>query len=489
MKARLVFLILMALLSSAHSSSAYENDIHYSATFAIAIAVGWKWEEAQIIASADQGVDENKLTIAALEADILQTADPTRKAQFQRSRIHQAEKNFGFHCFSPIKDTGGVVSSEVNGTIGARMQVAKQVYKNGVKPNEINDARTRALVSLGVALHCLQDSRSHNGYGGTCKKGTKEDNSWPGNCYGHTKDSAKDIYRRFFGKRSNPDHPAVRDFKDLLATLQPTQNVLVQHLLGSGALFGRNGGNPRPVSSDTLKELARSLQEPKSLKINDERRIECNGEVVASWLYSVLKVRGESTSGREANRILPKYCADAWPKSLTKMSVVIPPASYPRLTVNAEVREITDGRYVPVDAKDAHDLTVAEVVHRSKACTGATCEYFFKIRVSNLRQATSPPGLLLLAIIPIDDLREPFGTRLPIQSISGEKNIDITVTAEGPNEDSYFVLAEVQPRPDTVSEWKEADVHTDSVTCFVKGGGRPEEPQEQGDPPCKKKQE
>ena len=68
MKTLLIFLPLLCSVGFAPLSYAYERDIHYSATFAIAVAVGWKWEEAQIIASADQGVDENKLTIAALEA-------------------------------------------------------------------------------------------------------------------------------------------------------------------------------------------------------------------------------------------------------------------------------------------------------------------------------------------------------------------------------------------------------------------------------------
>jgi hypothetical protein len=40
----------------------YEIDIHHAATFAIALAVGFDWDEANLVANANQAVDENTET-------------------------------------------------------------------------------------------------------------------------------------------------------------------------------------------------------------------------------------------------------------------------------------------------------------------------------------------------------------------------------------------------------------------------------------------
>jgi len=55
--------LLLSLLISAPVRAAEEH-FHYHITFLVALAVGWSWEEAQFIASADLAVDTNEATVA-----------------------------------------------------------------------------------------------------------------------------------------------------------------------------------------------------------------------------------------------------------------------------------------------------------------------------------------------------------------------------------------------------------------------------------------
>src|SRR3954469_16335289 len=91
---------LLASLQSMTVAQAYEADIHYSTTYVLARAAGWSQDDALTIASANQGVDENEDTVAALEVDT--TGSPSM-AGYVTSSLRQAEKNLRFHCFSKTR--------------------------------------------------------------------------------------------------------------------------------------------------------------------------------------------------------------------------------------------------------------------------------------------------------------------------------------------------------------------------------------------------
>src|SRR3954464_15316139 len=90
---------LLASFQSIGTAQAYEADIHFSTTYVLARAVGWPQADALTIASANQGVDENQDTVAALEVD-------TTPA----SSLHQADKNLRLHCFSRTPGQAGRIS-------------------------------------------------------------------------------------------------------------------------------------------------------------------------------------------------------------------------------------------------------------------------------------------------------------------------------------------------------------------------------------------
>src|SRR3954468_10664522 len=95
---------LFVSLRSLTVAHAYEADIHYSTTYVLARAAGWQQADALTIASANQGVDENQDTVAALEVD---TTPGPSFAGYVMSSLHQAEKNLRFHCFSKTRGPAG----------------------------------------------------------------------------------------------------------------------------------------------------------------------------------------------------------------------------------------------------------------------------------------------------------------------------------------------------------------------------------------------
>ena len=149
---------LLVSLQSMTAARAYEADIHYSTTYVLARAVGWSEADARTIASANQGVDENQDTVAALEVD---TTPSPSFAGYVTSSLHQAEKNLRFHCFSKTRGQAGQISADVLEVISGHFA--------GVPDHDEDPRRnTRRLIALGVALHCQQDAYSHAGFGGSC---------------------------------------------------------------------------------------------------------------------------------------------------------------------------------------------------------------------------------------------------------------------------------------------------------------------------------
>src|SRR5678815_1521948 len=100
---------LLVSLQSMTAALAYEADVHYSTTYVLARAVGWSETDALTIASANQGVDENQDTVAALEMDT--TSGPSF-AGYVPGSLHQADKNLRFHCFSNTRGQAGEIHAD-----------------------------------------------------------------------------------------------------------------------------------------------------------------------------------------------------------------------------------------------------------------------------------------------------------------------------------------------------------------------------------------
>lgn len=299
---------LLAILSAAPVARAYEADIHYSTTYVLARAAGWPQADALTIASANQGVDENPDTVAALEVEAAPAPSSTR---YSMSSLRQAEKNLKFHCFSKTREQGERISADVRKVMAGHFAA---VGEQDADPRR----NSRRLIALGVALHCLQDAHSHVGFGGSC-------GAHPGSCHGHTYQTLLD--QMVFGvlKRHyyNPDHPGVADPRRLRESLQATLLELVAR---------RSRVGSRPVAATELITLSDELHRS-GLDLPDEVRRECNRLVAGKWLFDFFHSRGAAQRGSDASeKLAPEVAGTCRNAALGSATVIrIPAPRFPRL--------------------------------------------------------------------------------------------------------------------------------------------------------------
>jgi hypothetical protein len=340
MKGILCAAFLLSLQSLA-VAQAYESDIHYSTTYALARAVGWPEADALTIASANQGVDENQDTVAALEMEAIPSP---RFAGYFTGSFRQAEKNLRFHCFSKTRDQGDRISADVRKVISGHFA---EVAVHG----EDRRGNTRRLIALGVALHCQQDAHAHAGFGGSC-------GSYSGSCHGHT-------YQTFFDQvvfgllgehHFNPDHPGVSG-AELLETLQGTVRELAVHRPSSAL---------RRIPTKELIALSEKLRRS-GLDLPDEVRRECNRYIVGKWLFELFRPGGRAQDSSDTLEKLGAgvavTCRNASLASATIVS--IPRPRLPRLSPDASPYLVhEDGTYQQALEADFADEIVASAPDR-----------------------------------------------------------------------------------------------------------------------------
>jgi hypothetical protein len=308
------FLCACLLVSLPSVTQAYEEDIHYSSTYVLARAVGWSEADALTIASANQGVDENQDTVAALEVD----STPA-------SSIHQAEKNLGFHCFSKTRGQAGQISADVRKVISAHFA---EVPDRDADPRR----NTRRLIALGVALHCQQDAYAHVGFGGSC-------GSYSGSCYGHTHQTFLDqVVFGLLGKHHhNPDHPGVSG-QWLLEALQGTVSELAVR---------RPKSSLRSIPANALIALSDNLR-GSGLDLPDELRRECNRYIAGKWLFDFFHSGSRTQNSRDTlEKLAPGVAGTCKHASLASATIVrIPDPRFPRLKPDASPYQVSaDGTY------------------------------------------------------------------------------------------------------------------------------------------------
>jgi len=307
----LLFACLLASLQSMTVARAYEADIHYSTTYVLARAAGWTGADALTIASANQGVDENQDTVAALEVDSISNS------------LHQAEKNLRFHCFSTTSGHAQEISADV------RKVMASHFSKLSDGDEEL-PGNARRLIALGAALHCQQDAHAHVAFGGSC-------GSHSGSCLGHTYENFLDqvvfglLKKHYF----NPDHPGVSG-KQLLETLQGTARELAAH---------RPKGTS--IADKALAALSGAMRES-GLELPDEVRRECNRYIAGKWLFDYFQSGGTKQANQDTlERLGPEIAGSCKNASLRSATIVkIPVPRFPRLNPDASPYLVrADGTY------------------------------------------------------------------------------------------------------------------------------------------------
>jgi hypothetical protein len=313
---------LLVSLQSLSPAWAYEADIHYSTTYVLARAVGWPEADALTIASANEGVDENQDTVAALEMET--TPGPTFAAYVAGS-FHQAEKNLQFHCFSKTGGRDDQIPADVR-------EVMARHFADVPDADADPRRNTRRLIALGIALHCQQDAYSHAGFGGSC-------GSYQGSCLGHTYQTLLDqvAFGLLKKHRFNPDHPAVSGPR-LQEALQGTARELALRRLGDSL---------RAIPASELVALSAALRES-GLELPDDVRRDCNRYIAGRWLFAFLHSGGRTRDGSDTLETLaPEVAVNCRNPALASATIVrIPDPRFPRLKSDASPYLVrADGTY------------------------------------------------------------------------------------------------------------------------------------------------
>ncbi len=449
--AALIFLL--ASLVQADGARAYERDLHYYVTFALAVATGWRWQDARVIASADQGVDENKETVAALESDVTVSVLGPAIAP---GIIHQAAQNFALHSFSPERGDSNAPAKPVRDALNACRTAVELSMKN-LAAVDSPRARTELLVATGVYLHCSDDIWSHQGYGGTCFQ-------YRGNCLAHVIATKRDSAKH----RTNPDHPFVKR-PNLVDALKHSSRELHRLLLAAGRMKWSSADEVPPASQSSL---VNALQVPEIAALADDERIRCHAEIAGASLAKFLAdhhVRRDVPAGL-ARPAKDARCRVALPDEFKDL-IAIPDPRYPRLRPSAGPRRVAnDGTYDDVTTTRRFDLQV-DSIEAKQNCGSIGCLFRIKFQVSNLGPSSAEAYLVLLAIIPKTIGIGPFGIRIAQPSIrAGEKaSAEAEIRSPGGPKpiDEFAVYADIQPGRSLAEEaWNEANVANDNLTCL-----------------------
>ncbi len=161
-----------AVLLFSRVAGGFQADIHYDTTFAIALATGWSWQDAKLIASTNIAVDENFDTRPSIQisegspydepqsfnSDSIRSVIPQtfgRLAAFANYPAALALQDFYFHCFSRNKDNRKKRNPDVLTRLGGvEGDVLQKIDTARARPSP--GSRNKALIAIGVYLHCQQ---------------------------------------------------------------------------------------------------------------------------------------------------------------------------------------------------------------------------------------------------------------------------------------------------------------------------------------------
>jgi hypothetical protein len=145
-----IFIPLFFILTLTSNLFAYEKDVHYGLTCWLAIQAGFHPRNAEMIAQGNQSVDDGFYRPAtwAVLMHVITNGDINASKEIQR--IH-------FPSYGPIPGEPEKRRVQPSSAAAHEQQIKESQSKIATRPT------TDLLTDLGVALHPLQDSWSHQG--------------------------------------------------------------------------------------------------------------------------------------------------------------------------------------------------------------------------------------------------------------------------------------------------------------------------------------
>jgi len=360
---------LAAIFASGRDTFGFHEDTHYSAIASIAIASGWPIQDAAWIANGDEAVDHSEDTVAGIEQNTIQKLP------------HLASKDRWFHCFSASDDTGAAAQSARNADVTKHLEELRSDARDAID-RATTAARdgaadqiakhTAALISIGVFLHCQQDSWSHSGYGGTST--------------GHLEDDAK---------FESPDNPARRPLM--------TRRAMTESLDELSAFQVRWLANKTAPHDKTLDVLVAAMTHKDLQSKLEEGTLgrACYWETPFYWLFTELAATGRVGSLPDTQAAPKSVCRGAYGSAFHAdpyfaRRVVLEPPRYPRL--NTIGKPDFDGAGNPVL------LSAGTFDHQAEAVTASSrqavaCEYTMSLTVRNAGPAQAPAAGIVMALV------------------------------------------------------------------------------------------
>jgi hypothetical protein len=283
MRSRLLasFLILALANVTVTSARAYNEDLHYYVTFVLAVTLGMEWDQALAVASATQAVDQNLFTKPTEHAA---WKSPTGHNDPEQQTLGPLPLSLGlslqdyfFHCFSRERgDTRGQPHATVIEHLNGLEKRAVTLIDEGNTSNDAND-KSRALIAIGIYLHCQQDSLSHSGYGG---------------------DPMGHVWAEVFSR--SPD--------DTQRYPDNTKKALVQTVEKLRAFVAQLGRNITDVSDAELAVLFRGLSEGPDVP---DRPL-CNKKIIEYWFRKMADLHPIDVSASRLHEQSYTYTVGQW---------------------------------------------------------------------------------------------------------------------------------------------------------------------------------
>lgn len=140
-------------LSSVDPLGLYQSDVHYYATFFLAVAAGFNYDEARTISLADQYIDDNPLT-RPIDVDI--TGNPS----YIKTIFNNAQRLKYYH-FTLSDDNGQTMPQYRRAAVADGLYYPSQQLRNLRGAAERAPNKCAELQFFGEYLHAFADTFSH----------------------------------------------------------------------------------------------------------------------------------------------------------------------------------------------------------------------------------------------------------------------------------------------------------------------------------------
>ena len=418
----------------------------------MAMAAGWSWQDAGVIASADYAIDENEETMPELA--------------FSASNllVHQSSKSYDFHCFSRNDDAAESKADRLNRDVQNRVKFLGDRTMKAVAAATVSRSaqdRTSALIALGVFLHCQQDAWSHNGFGG--------------NRLGHT-------WANIIGH--SPDRPAERPIKAEIA-LKDAQAILQDF---AGRMAGvQNAAIDGP-------QLRAAINDKRTLTVDAElfhllppasRQSEadpCVAGLSRRWSYVTLgrQKRYSIVPSQAIVAFLPtqfSYCAPLFAQyfglkpEAEALMVVEPMPLYPQFDGAATPTVNADGSYGTLAGPGTFDHAIVNASVTASSVLGGGCRYDVAADLVNGGPSNAPAARIVGAIVGPDE-RARGSDSAPVAAMArdGSRSVPFRITSsEKDCSTSTAFILEVQPPPGQADRrWNDQRASNNRIEGLVK---------------------